>query len=234
MKKNALKAAFPHTIPIMAGYLVLGMGFGILLKSNGYSFLWAFVMSVFIYAVSMQYVAVTLFSGGVSLLNTAVITLMLQARHLFYGLSMIEKYNHAGKKKGLMIHELTDETFSLTCSLKAPDGVDEGWFFFFISLLNHIYWIVGCTAGGILGSLITFNTRGIDFAMTALFVVIFTDQWLSSKNHLPALIGLGSSLVCLLLFGADQFIIPSMVLILTLLTIFRKKLESEVSSHGSD
>ena len=233
MKKKALKAAFPHTIPIMAGYLVLGMGFGILLKSNGYSFLWAFVMSVFIYAGSMQYVAVELFTGGASLLNTALITLMLQARHLFYGLSMIEKYNHAGKKKILMIHELTDETFSLTCSLKAPEGVNQSWFFFFISVLNHLYWIIGCTVGGILGSLITFNTRGIDFAMTALFIVIFTEQWLSTKNHVPALAGLLSSLVCLLIFGADQFIIPSMIAILTILTIFRKTLEKEENSHDS-
>lgn len=233
MKKKALKAAFPHTIPIMAGYIVLGIGFGILLKTNGYSFLWAFIMGVFIYAGSMQYVAVTLFTSGASLINTAIITLMLQARHLFYGLSMIEKYNHAGKKKLLMIHELTDETFSLTCSLKAPKDVDESWFFFFISILNHLYWVIGCTAGAVLGSFITFSTKGIDFAMTALFVVIFTDQWLSTKNHIPALIGLLGSLVCLFLFGADHFIIPSMIVILALLSIFRKNLEQEELSDDT-
>lgn len=227
MKRQALKAAFPHTLPVMAGYLFLGMGFGILLESNGYSFVWAFFMAIIIYAGSMQYVAIELLAGGASLLSTAIMTVMIQIRHLFYGLSMIDKYKDIGKKKFLLIHELTDETYSLTATVEIPEGIDRGWFYFFISILNHSYWIIGCTIGALFGSLVNFNTKGVDFVMTALFIVIFTDQWLNTKNHLPAVSGVVCSVICLMIFGADNFIIPAMLSILAILTLFRKQLDKE-------
>lgn len=225
MRRKALKAAFPHTLPIMAGYLFLGLGFGILLESKGFSFIWALFMSIIIYAGSMQYVAIELLSGGVTFLYTAFMTFMIQIRHLFYGLSLIEKYRSAGKKKPLLIHGLTDETYSLICSVTPPENVDADWFYLSISILDHLYWIVGCTTGAILGSLVNFNTKGIDFVMTALFIVIFTEQWLTSKNHTPALIGIICSLICLIIFGSSNFIIPSMLSISILLTLFRGQLE---------
>lgn len=233
MKRQAFKAAFPHTLPVMAGYLFLGMGFGILLESNGYSFVWAFFMAIIIYAGSMQYVAIELLSGGATLISTALMTLMIQIRHLFYGLSIIDKYKNVGKKKLLLIHELTDETYSLTATISVPEGVDKGWFYFFISILDHSYWICGCTLGALFGSLVNFNTQGVDFVMTALFLVIFTDQWLSSKNHLPAIIGVVCSAVCLVIFGADHFIIPAMLSILFILTILRKHFEKEEKEENS-
>lgn len=232
MIKSAFKTAFPRTLPVMAGYLFLGMGFGILLESKGYSFLWAFFMAVIIYAGSMQYVAIDLLAAGASLISTAVMTVMIQIRHLFYGLSLIDKYKGVGKKIFFLMYELTDETYSLVASAAVPEGVDKGWFYFFISILDHCYWIVGCTVGALLGSMVDFNTKGVDFVMTALFIVIFTDQWLSSRDHRPALTGLGCSGICLLLFGSESFIIPSMVSILVLLTLFRKSLEKGESKHA--
>lgn len=225
MKRKAFKSAFPCTLPVMAGYLFLGMGFGILLESNGYSFIWAFFMSVIIYAGSMQYVAIDLLASGASLISTAIMTVMIQIRHLFYGLSIIDKYKNIGKKKFLLIHELTDETYSLIATTPVPEGVDKGWFYFFISILDHCYWIIGCTLGALFGSLVHFNTMGVDFVMTALFIVIFTDQWLNTKNHLPAVTGVICSLICLLLFGPDHFIIPAMLSILAILTALRKHLD---------
>lgn len=232
MKRKALKAAFPLTLPVMAGYLFLGIGFGILLESKGFSFLWALFMSIIIYAGSMQYVAIDLLSGGATFIATAIMTIMLQIRHLFYGLSLIEKYKNVGKKKFMMIYELTDETYSLVATAKPPAGIDEGWFYFFISILDHCYWIIGCTLGGLFGSLVDFNTKGVDFVMTALFVVLFTDQWLNSKDHRPAIIGVGCSLLCLIIFGAGNFIIPAMLSILAILSIFRKQLEKRGKTNA--
>lgn len=231
MNTKALKAAFPHTIPVMAGYVCLGIGFGILLENTGHSFLWAFAMAQFVFAGSMQYAAIGLITGGASLFMTAFMTLVIQIRHLFYGLSMIEKYKDTGKLKPYLIHGLTDETYSLVCSCSPPEDVEPKWFYFFITALDHVYWIVGCTLGGLMGSAITFDTTGIDFAMTALFIVICTDQWLSAKDHQPALIGLIATAVCLFFFGADNFIIPSLLVITLLLTLFRKQFEQEVDNH---
>lgn len=225
MRRKALKAAFPHTFPVMAGYLFLGIGFGILLESKGFAFPWAILMSIIIYAGSMQYVAIDLLSGGASLISTAIMTVMIQIRHLFYGLSLIDKYRDAGKKKFILIHELTDETYSLICSCDPPKGVDKNLFYLSISMLDHLYWIIGCTVGSIFGSLVELNTKGIDFVMTALFVVIFTDQWLNAQDRLPAVIGLICSVACLLLFGPGNFIIPAMISILAVLTVLRGSLE---------
>lgn len=221
--KNTFKTAFLSTIPVMAGYVVLGTGFGILLTSKGYGPLWTLAMSVFIYAGSMQYLAVDLLSGGVSLITAALTTLMVNARHLFYGLSMIGKYRNMGWRKPYLIFALTDETYSLNCG-SLPAGVEDAPnYYFLVSALNHCYWIVGSMLGAFLGTVIPFSTEGIDFALTALFVTVFVEQWVSTKDHIPALIGVGASVLCLLLFGADGFLIPAMVLITVLLALYGRK-----------
>lgn len=216
--KQKIKKAFKMTLPVLTGYICLGIGFGIVLESKGYGLLWAFAMGLFIYAGSMQFVAVDLISGSASIIATALTTLMVNARHLFYGISMIDKYKDLGKKKPYMIFALTDETYSLVVS----DRSNDKKLYFLISLMNHAYWITGCTIGGALGSILNFNTEGIDFVLTALFVTIFVEQWLTSKNHIPAIIGVLSTLVCLLIFGSQYFLIPSMVLITVLLTVLKK------------
>lgn len=223
----SIRYAFKRSLPVMAGYLVLGMGFGILLEAKGYGAGWAFLMSVFIYAGSMQYVAVDLLAGGASLISAALTTLMVNARHLFYGISMVDRYKDMGAKKTYLVFSLTDETYSLVCSGDVPEGVDQKKYFFWVSLMNQSYWIIGSTAGALIGSLLTFNTTGIDFSMTALFIVVFVEQWKGTKNHLSALIGVAASVICLLLFGADNFLIPSMLAITAVLTILRKILDKK-------
>lgn len=225
MKVKALKAAFPFTIPVMIGYLFLGIGFGILLTGKGYPWWLSPLMALFIYAGSMQFVAIDIFSKAFNPLNALILTLTVNARHLFYGLSMLTKFKATDQKKPYLIFALTDETYSLLCSTEPPQGIDRNWFYFFIALLDQIYWVTGCTLGSVAGSLVKFNTTGIDFVMTALFVVIMVEQWESSKNHLPVLIGIGVSAICLLLFGKDLFILPSMISILVIVTIFRKSIE---------
>lgn len=242
MGKRTLKKAFKDSLPILAGYLALGIGFGVLLHSKGYSFWWALLMSCTIYAGAGQYAAVDLLSSGASLITTAVMTLIINARHFFYGFSLLDKYKGTGKAKPYMIFALTDETYSLVCTAKIPEGVDEKKYYFFLSLLDQLYWITGCTIGALLGTFIPFDSTGIDFAMTALFVVIFVEQWLSTKEHLPAILGAVTTLVCLFIFGAQYFIIPSMAFIAVELVFFRKRLEknscdseetdSEVSENG--
>jgi 4-azaleucine resistance transporter AzlC len=224
-KTNALKAAFPHTIPILTGFLFLGFAFGILMNSKGYSTGWSILMSACIYAGAMQFVAVNLLSSAFNPLNAFIITMVINARHLFYGISMLEKFNAAGKKKPYLIFGLVDETFSVLCSTEPPAGVDRYWFMFFVTLLNHIYWMAGTALGGILGSMVSFNTKGIDFVMTALFVVIFINQWKSRQQHSPALVGLAASAFCLLVFGAKGFIVPAMMLIIVVLILFKKPIE---------
>ena len=211
------------TVPVLTGYVCLGIGFGIVLESKGFGVVWAFAMGLFIYAGSMQYVAIDLLTGGASLVASALTTLMVNARHLFYGISMIDKYKDAGKNKPYMIFALTDETYSLVVSEESNDKK----LYFLISLFNHCYWIIGCTLGGIIGSFLTFNTQGIDFALTALFVTVFVEQWLTTKNHLSAIIGVFSTVVCLLLFGSKYFLIPSMFVITLLLTVFKKYMAKE-------
>ncbi len=231
MNKSFLKTVLIKTLPVMTGYIALGIGFGILLESKGYGILWSLAMAVFIYAGSMQYVAINLITGGASLITTAVTTLMVNARHLFYGISMVDKYKDTGAKKPYLIFALTDETYSLVCADDCPEGEDIHKYQFLVSLLNHIYWIVGCAAGSLIGSAISFNTAGIDFCMTALFVTIFIEQWLSTKEHIPALIGLLCTLICLIIFGAEAFLIPSMLLISALLLVFRKPFERKVEEN---
>lgn len=223
--KAALKAAFPHTIPVLTGYLVLGAAYGILMDSMGFSLFWTILASVFVYAGSMQFTSVALLAEGFDPVSTFFITLAVNARHLFYGISMLSKFRGMGKVKPYLIFSLTDETFSLLSSAKAPEGVEEKKFLFFIAALNHSYWIIGSVAGGILGSLFTFNNKGINFVLTALFVVILVNQWKSTSNHIPALIGILGTILCRIIFGASDFIIPSMVLILLTVSALRVPME---------
>ena len=223
--KRALAAAFPITIPVMVGYLFLGVAFGVLLQKNGYGVFWAILMSAVIYAGSMQFLAINFLTPGVGVLSIIFMTLMVNIRHIFYGLSMLERFRGTGKKKPYLIFSLTDETFSLLCSADPPQGVDRGLFYFFISLLDQVYWVAGSALGGLAGALLSFNTKGIDFSMTALFVVIFVNQWRESKQHLPALCGLGLTALCLLVFGADNFLLPALLLILAALLLCRRRLE---------
>jgi len=222
IRRKALKAAFPHTIPVLTGYMFLGIAFGLLLNSKGYGPGWAVLMSILAFAGSAQYLAISFLSSAFNPLYAFLMTLIVNARHLFYGISMLNKYKNTGKKKPYLIFGLTDETFSIVCSAKAPKGVDQTYFMFFVTLLDHIYWVSGSLIGSLLGSVISLNTKGLDFVLTALFTVIFVDQWKAQKNHLPALIGVFCSLACLLIFGPDSFIIPSMAAILIALTLTRR------------
>lgn len=226
MMKQTIRQAFLKSIPVMAGYIVLGTGFGILMRNAGYGVAWAAAMSIFIYAGSMQYVGVGLLTGGASVITAILTTVMVNARHLFYSISMIDKYKNAGKYKPYMICALTDETYSLLCDGKAPDGVDANLYRFLVSLFNHSYWIAGSVIGSLLGAVLPFSTAGIEFSMTALFAASFTEQWLTAKDHVPALTGLLSTLLCLLLFGKEQFLIPAMLLITLVLTLLRGKEEA--------
>ena len=225
MLKQTAKTAFLRTIPVMTGYLFLGFGFGIILQQNGYGVLWAFAMSLFIYAGSMQYVGVGLLTGGVSLATAALTTLMVNARHLFYGISMVDAYKGTGKRKPYLIFALTDETFSLV-SQGAPEHVERDRYFFLVSALNQCYWVVGSVLGALAGKL-PMDFTGIDFAFTALFITIFVEQWLTTKNHFPALVGVISAIVCLIVFGADGFLIPTMILIAAILVIYPKTEKEE-------
>ena len=229
MNPKTIRLAFRASLPVMAGYVVLGLGFGVLLSNQGYSFIWAFLMSLTIYAGSMQYAALDLISGGASLITTALMTLMINARHFFYGLSMLDKYQDVGKARPYLIFALTDETYSLVCS-EVPEGAEPKPYYLFVSLFDQIYWVTGSTLGALLGPILPFDSTGMDFAMTALFVVIFVEQWLSAKTHLPALLGLLISVVCLILLGPTRFVIPSMVLITLSLALLRRRLE--VAEHG--
>ncbi len=222
MNKEVFKLAFKNTIPVMTGYLVLGMGFGILLKTAGYGVLWAFLMSLLVFAGSMQFVAVEMISSGAGLISIAISTLLVNARHVFYGLSMIEKYKEQGPSKPYVIYTLTDETYSLVSSYSGPlQGEELRKYYLYVSALDHCWWVSGSVTGSLLGSVIPFSTEGIDFVLTALFVTIVTDQWLSAKDHRPAIIGFGATLVCLRLFGPESFLIPSMGAIAVLLTALR-------------
>lgn len=222
MNKKAIKAVFLDTVPVLTGYLFLGMGFGILLSESGYGIGWALAMSLFVYAGSGQYLAVSLLSGGASLLSAAIATLLVNARHLFYGISLIDTYRGTGKKKPYLIFSLTDETYSLVTQNSPPEGMNRHTYCFMVSVLDQIYWIIGCCLGSLAGSLIPISFEGVEFVLTALFVTMFVEQWLSNPNHIPAIIGVMSTAVCLLLFGAEIFLIPSMLLMALLLTVTRK------------
>ncbi len=220
---RTIKQAFYKSIPVMAGYVVLGIGFGILMHNAGYGVLWTAAMSIFIFAGSMQYVGVSLLTGGASVITTAITTVMVNARHLFYSISMVDEYKNAGKYKPYMIFALTDETYSLLCGGTAPEGTDLNRYRFLVSMFNQSYWVAGSIIGSLLGAVLPFSTAGIEFSMTALFVASFTEQWISSKDHIPAVTGLVCTLICLLAFGRDSFLIPAMMLITLVLTLLRRR-----------
>ena len=224
MKIRALKAAFPQTIPIFTGFWFLGMAYGIYMNASGFSFIYPLCMSLLIYGGSLEFVAVEMLLSPFAPLQTFIMALLIQARHLFYGLSMLDKFKGLGWKKYYLIFGMCDETFSINCSAKIPDDIDRGWFYFWITLLNQFYWSASATTGGIIGSLLKINTSGISFVMTAMFVVIFLEQWLKEKEHTSSLAGLAISVLCLIIFGPDSFMVPTMVLVVGLLTLLRKPL----------
>ena len=225
--KKAFTVAFPYTIPTLAGFMFLGISYGVYMSASGFSFLYPMFMSAFIYAGSMEFITVNLLLTAFNPLQALATALIINARHIFYGISMLDKYKGTGWKKGYLIFGMCDESFSINYTADIPHHVDKGWFMFFVTLLNHFYWFSGSTLGGIFGSLIHFNTEGLEFVMTAMFVVIFLEQWLKDKKLTSALLGLGLSLLCLIAFGAENFIIPSMLAILGVLTLLRKPMEKE-------
>ena len=221
-KSKALKAAFPHTIPVLTGFIFLGAAYGILMNSKGYGVGWTALFSFMAFAGSAQYLAVSFLTSVFNPVYALLMILIVNARHLFYGISMLDRYKETGKLKPYLIFGLCDETFSLICSVEPPEDVDRNWFMFFITLLDHSYWVTGSVLGGLLGPIISFNVKGLDFVLTALFVVIFVGQWKTRKDHKPAVIGVLCSVVCLAVFGQGNFIIPSMITILIVLSVFQK------------
>lgn len=225
MKRKAFRAAVPYTLPICVGFLVLGMSYGFLMRSKGFSVVYPMGMSLFIFAGSMEFLTVELLLSAFDPVHAFVLALMVNARHLFYGISMLEKYRNTGLKKFYLIYGMCDESFTINCAVSPPD-VDRGWFMFFVTLLNHIYWVSGATLGALLGYILHFDTKGIEFVMTALFVVMFLNQWKEGKHHSAALAGLGCSALSLLIFGRDNFILPAMALILSYFILVRRKKEA--------
>lgn len=225
MKRKALKAAFPYTVPIFAGFWFLGVTYGIYMNKSGFSFWYPMLMSMTIFAGSAEFLTVNLLLGAFNPLKALTMTLMLNARHLFYGISMLDKFKGTGWKKIYLFFGMCDESFSINYTADIPQDVDRGWFMFFVTLLDQLYWVSGATLGGIFGSLIHFSTEGLDFVMTAMFVVIFLEQWLKDRRHTSALLGLGLSALGLIAFGPDNFVIPAMAAILGVLTLLRAPLE---------
>lgn len=230
---KALKAAFPKTIPIMAGFLFLGTAYGIYARTQGLAAAVPIIMAAVVFAGSMEFVAVDLMVTGFDPLGAFIMAVMVNARHLFYGISMLGKYKGTGAVKPYLIFGLCDESFSINCTATVPDGVDKGKFYFWVTILNQLYWVTGAAFGSLAGTLIGVELKGLDFVMTALLVVIFLDNWLKEKSHISSLVGIAATVVCLLIFGSDGFIIPSMAVIILVLTIFRKPLERAVAENDS-
>lgn len=229
---KAFRAAFPFTVPVLTGYLFIGIAFGVMYQEKGYNFLWAILMSILVYAGSGQYLAVNFFAPGVSFLDVIFMTFMVNIRHIFYGLSLLERFGKMGKKRLYMIFSLTDETYSLFFVTKIPKDVPEDKFLFAIALLDQSYWVIGSAIGAMAGALIPFQAEGIDFAMTALFIVIFVEQWLAGGNRIPVVIGLVSAAVMRFIFGSDSFILPSMICIMICLISGRKYIKDEKKEVG--
>ena len=232
-KTRAFKLALPQTIPVLAGFLLLGLAYGLLMSANGYNFIWSTLTSLFVFAGAGQYLLITLFASSFNPLYAFIIIFFINFRYVFYGLSMLEKYKGIGKMKPFLIHALCDETFATNSTFTIPNDIDKNWFYFFVTLLNYLYWAVGTLIGGLIGEVIVINIIGLDFVLTALFVVIFVDQWLKTKNHKPALLGVGVGLISLLVFGGDYFIIPALFIVVFILIFFKDKLAKEVSSYDN-
>ncbi|MBR0383038.1 MAG: AzlC family ABC transporter permease [Eubacterium sp.] len=222
MRRKAFKAAFPYTIPIFAGFWFLALAYGVLMNVNGFSFLYPMFMSLLIFGGSLEFLVVTMLMSAFAPVQAFTIALLVQARHLFYGITMLDIYRGTGWKKPYLIFGMCDESFSINYTAEIPEDVDRGWFMFFVTLLNHSYWVSGAVAGGLVGSFLKFNTKGLDFVMTAMFVVIFMEQWMKEKKKYTGLIGLACALACLMIFGPDAFMVPAMLMILVILTLLRK------------
>ncbi len=227
MKRRAFRAALPYSLPICIGFLFIAMSYGFMMRSRGFPVVYPAVMSACIFAGSMEFVTAELLCAPFAPLHALFLTLMVNARHLFYGVSMLEKYRGTGWKKPYLIFGMCDETFSINCTVAPPEGVDRGWFIFFVTLLNQCYWVGGAILGSLLGGLVSFDTEGIEFVMTALFVVMLVNQWEETADHRPVLAGLGCTFASLLLFGAERFMVPAMLLIVLALTMLRGKGETE-------
>lgn len=221
--KAAFRAAFPLTLPICVGFLFLGMSYGFLMKSSGFATIWTAAMSLFIFAGSMEFIAMNLLIASFNPIYSFLLTLLVNARHLFYGISMLERYRGMGWKKPYLVFGLCDETFSINCTAKVPDGVDRGTFYLIVTMLNQCYWVTGAITGSLLGNILTFNTEGLDFVMTALFTVMLVNQWEEKKDHRPAIAGIAASLLCLLVFGSDIFLIPAMAAIVLIFALMAKR-----------
>lgn len=228
-RRKALAAAFPLTIPILTGFLFLGFTYGMYMHAAGFPFYYPMIMSLVIFAGSMEFVAVNLLLGPFQPLEAFLLTLMVNARHLFYGIAMLERYKGLGLKKLYLIFGMCDESFSINCTAQPPEGVDRGWFYCFVTLLDHGYWFLGATLGGVFGALLPVSTEGLEFVMTAMFVVIFLEQWKKDTRHFSALLGLGASALCLVLWGPDGFMLPAMAAILACLLLVRTPMEQEAA-----
>ena len=228
-RRRALAAAFPQTIPILTGFLFLGFTYGVYMRAAGFSFYYPMLMSLTIFAGSMEFLTVNLLLSPFQPLQVLLLTLMVNARHLFYGLAMLERYQGAGLKKLYLIFGMCDETFSVNCTAAPPEDVDRGWFYFFVTLLDHCYWVLGATLGGLFGGVLPISTEGLDFVMTAMFVVIFLEQWRKDASHSSAILGAVLSVACLLLFGADGFMLPAMLAILGSLILLRQWKKNEAA-----
>ena len=227
MSKGLIKIILKRTLPVLTGYLFLGIGFGVLLNNAGYGIGWAFVMSLTIFSGTLQYVGVSVLASGASIISTIILSFLVNARYMFYAISNIDRFKGTGKLKPYLIHGQTDETYAIICTSKVPKGVEPKLYYFLVSIFDHIYWIVGSCIGAALGSAFKFNTTGIDFIMTALFVTIFIDQWRDQKNHIPAITGVLVSVICLLIFGAENFLIPSMIAITIVLSVCKGRIEKK-------
>ena len=224
---KAFRYALKHSLPILISYIPVALAYGVLMQNCGYNFVWTGACSIFVLAGSLQYLMVTFFAGGVSLLTVAIMSLLLNSRHIFYGLSFIEKFRSFGFWKYFLIYSLTDENYSLHCSHDFDGDIDEKWAYVLTALMSILYWIILSILGALIGTLIPFDTTGIDFALTALFIVILIEQMSGADNRLPALLAFVSSIVCLILFGPSNFILPSLVITVALLTILRSRIEPQ-------
>ncbi len=227
MNRKAFAAAFPVTLPVLFGFVPLGVAFGLLMDAAGFGLLWTFLTSLLVYAGSAQFMGVELLSVAAPLPQVALMTLILNFRHLVYGLSMLEKYRDTGRRKPYLIFALPDETYAILSSGQVPAGIAPGDYYLAVSLLNQLYWVTGSVLGVLLGAALPLNTQGADFAMTALFVVIALSQWEERKNRPSSLLGLGAAGLCLLVFGPDRFLIPALALIILSLLSLRGKLARE-------
>lgn len=223
--KTALRAAFPHTVPIFAGFWFMGIAYGLLMNKSGFSFYWPMLMAMTIFSGSVEFVAVKLLLSPFNLVQSFVIALFICARHLFYGISMLDRFKGMGWKKFPLIYGMCDETFSVNYTARVPQGVDHGWFMLWVTVLDYTYWVTGAALGGIFGMWVSFSTKGLDFVMTAMFVVIFMEQWMKEKRHAASIMGIVISAVCLVIFGSNNFVVPSMAFMLLMFMSLRSKLE---------